>query len=73
MQYQCDIGVAFHLGFAKIFSAAIFVTYFPYKKDTWIAATDYCMQFHLLGILMHCTVITNFKIVEICIIMTLFM
>ena len=34
-------GVAFNLGSAKVFSNAIFETYFSYEKDKWIAVTYY--------------------------------
>ena len=37
---QCDLGVTFYLGSARMFSAAIFETYFSYHKDVWITVGD---------------------------------
>ena len=41
-------GVTFRFGSAKVCSAAIFETSFPYDKDIWIAATDYYMHFYII-------------------------
>ena len=37
----------FHFGFAKMFSAATFETYF-HHKPIWIAATDYYMHINII-------------------------
>ena len=42
----CDFGVTFDRGPARLFSTAIFETYFSYQKALWIAATDSFMHFH---------------------------
>ena len=39
--------VALDLGPARMFSTAIFETYFSYHKDSWITATDYNMYVYL--------------------------
>ena len=49
---QCH-GVTFNFGSAKVYSAAIFETYFSYDKDIWIAVTDYCMHFYII-VLFYC-------------------
>ena len=41
-------GVKFSLGSAKVFSPAIFETYFSYDKDIWITATDYYLYFYII-------------------------
>ena len=40
--------VTFNFDSAKACSPAIFETCFSYDKDTWIAATDYYMNFHII-------------------------
>ena len=41
-------GVMFNLGSPKEGSPAIIETEFSYDKDTWIAVTDYYMNFYLI-------------------------
>ena len=41
VQCQCDLGVTFDIGSARMFSTAIFETPFSSHKVIWIAATDY--------------------------------
>ena len=41
-------GVIFSFGSAKVCSPAIFETCFSYDKDTWIASTDYYMDFYII-------------------------
>ena len=41
-------GVTFNLLSAKVCLPAIFETYFPYHKVTWIVVTDYYMYFYFI-------------------------
>ena len=41
-------GLTFNFGSAKVCSPAIFETCFSNDKDIWIAATDYCIFFHII-------------------------
>ena len=43
-------GLSFNHWSAKEFSPAIFETYFSYERDKWIAVTDYCICFYLIGL-----------------------
>ena len=42
-----NLSVPFDLGPTRMFSSAVFETYFFYHKDRWIPATDYNKYFYL--------------------------
>ena len=54
---QCDLGVTFYLGSARMFSAAIFETYLSYHKDVWITVGDYYVHV----VLSYCVIFFKFK------------
>ena len=40
--------VTFNFGSLKMYTPAIFETFFCYDKEIWIAATDYYMHFYII-------------------------
>ena len=45
-------GVNFNFGSAKVCSPVIFETSFSCDKDIWIVATDYCVHFCIIVVLL---------------------
>ena len=50
MEYRYANGVTFNLGSVKVYSPAIFETYFSHDKDAWITVTYFYKYFYLIAL-----------------------